>query len=100
MARSRVPSEKDNPLSAFDLEADTQSDHTSLLAVGRRWAGARKADTLATLEGRASRRTWLVFGLGALALIQVPFVVMWALQPQTVPVTAAVAPAVQEAARI
>jgi hypothetical protein len=101
MARSRVPSEKDNPLSAFDLEADTQGDHTSRIAVGRRWAGARKADTPATVEGRASRRrAWLVLGLGALALIQVPFVVMWALQPQTEPVTAAVAPAVQEPARI
>ena len=100
MARSRVPAEKDNPLSAFDLEADIQSDHTSLIALGRRWAGARKAHTV---EGRPSRRRmWLVFGLGTLALIQVPFVVMWALQPRTGPVTAAatVAPAVQEAPRI
>ena len=86
MARSRVPAEKDNPLSAFDLEADSLSDHTSLIALGRRLAGAGKADTPTAGGGRASRRrTWPVFGLGALALIQIPFVVMWALQFRTVP---------------
>ena len=104
MARSIVPAETNNPLSAFDLEADTQGDRTSLIRVGRRRAGAHLAtDALTSTDGRAARRrTWLLFALGALALIQVPFVVMWALQPRTVPVTAAVtvAPAPQEAASI
>jgi hypothetical protein len=31
-------------------------------------------------EAQARRRTWLLIGFAALALIQVPFVVMWALQ--------------------
>ena len=100
MARSTVPAEKDDPLAAFNREDDGLNERKSLLPVVRRWAGLSKAtDALSPFERRTSHpRNWLLFGLGALTLIQVPFVVMWAMQPRAMAVAAAttVAPVVSD----
>lgn len=93
MGRPRVPAEKDDTLEAFHLEADALRTRKSPIG---RWAGTPPAVVDAASLGHhgrgAPRRSWLLYGFGALALIQIPFVVMWALQSRATPVTPAYGP--------
>ena len=101
MSKSTVPPDSEDPLAQYEREADSPRRSAPASppplhdpAIRRQLPPPPRAavswqigaDALAPIEremlrkAQARRRTWLLIGFAALALIQVPFVVMWALQ--------------------
>jgi hypothetical protein len=102
MSISTIPADTQDPLAAFHREADAPDNGHSPAPPPRATdpprrespahrpshpAGSRqRIDSLSPMEeamlrdATSRRRNWLLFGFAALALVQLPFVVMWALQ--------------------